>query len=221
MLEIGGVVNARSKYNDVGLGSRCRADFLQGAQQLLRVVVDGSYLVSIEEHRKCPLQGLTVLQHIGDAAWCSQIVLQHHISALRVTDDVASRNMYIDAKRRFDPDKLPYEMFASQHQFCRNDLVSQDFLIRIDVCQELVECCDPLNESSLDTLPFIRRNDSWNEIEWKDSFDTLIDAVNRKGDSLIAKKDIDNLPAGSDVFGRKLPEAVNHLVVMFPRFSFR
>jgi hypothetical protein len=68
------------------------------------------------------------------------------------------------------------------------------------------------------TLPFIGGNDPWNKIERKNPLYTVFNAIDGKGYSLIAEKDIDDLPAGSDIFKRKLAEPVYHFNVMIPRF---
>ena len=51
------------------------------------------------------------------------------------------------------------------------------------------------------------------------ALNSLIFAIDGKGDTLIPEKNIDNFPSGFDIIYGKLTETVKHLVVMWPGAS--
>ena len=67
--------------------------------------------------------------------------------------------------------------------------IAQDVLRMIDVVQKQIERGDALHEPALDQFPFLRRNDSRDQIERENPFRALVVVVNRKGDALLKKVD--------------------------------
>mgnify|MGYP003694369847 CR=1 FL=1 len=93
--------------------------------------------------------------------------------------------MDVDVLRNIEAHELGPKVLGASDDLLGNDPLLDDPLAVIDVMQEQVESREPLNQAALDVLPFIRRDNPWNEIEGKDTLGSFIATVDGEGDPLV------------------------------------
>ena len=126
----------------------------------------------------------SVLQHIGNPRWCTQVIFQHIVRAVMITDQVDSGDMGIDIKGHIHVHHLPYEIGTGIDQFCRNNPVFNNELLVIDIFQENIQCFQPLFDPFFNMFPLGGFEDTGNDVEGEDFFNAFPAAVNRERDAL-------------------------------------
>ena len=76
----------------------------------------------------------------------------------------------------------------------------------VDVVNEQIERPNALNEPAFDAVPLVGRNEPGNWVEWDDSFDPLVAAVNRERDPLMAHHQVGRAVAAGDLVDSQVPE---------------
>jgi hypothetical protein len=106
VLVIGRVVDARRQDHHVRLVHDRRRDGQQHLQQVLRILLDGPDVVRVEDLGPGPLQDPAVLDQVGDAGRCSEVVFEHEEGARSVPDQVTPDDVGVDAQWDVHPPKL-------------------------------------------------------------------------------------------------------------------
>src|SRR6186713_1226522 len=87
--------------------------------------------------------------------------------------------------RYFNPEYVPCIMWTGGDQCCRNDLILYNLLFIVDVFQEKIQCFQPLFDPQFNMFPFCAGDDTGNNVERKNTFNTRIVAVYGKSDPLV------------------------------------
>jgi hypothetical protein len=82
-------------------------------------------------------------------------------------DQIRACNVTPGAFRRRQTNTRLSKRFCRENQVLRNDAVLQDFLRVIDVVNEKIQCMSALAQTTIDLNPFVRRNNSRDDVEWK------------------------------------------------------
>jgi len=137
-----------------------------------------------EQIWKDPAHDLAVLDDIGNAGWAARIVLQDEKITVAIADQIGAANVDVDILRHIEMHEFRSEVCRLPDVVFWNHAIAQNGLTVIDVVQKKIERGDSLLQTALDLFPFLARNDSRDEIEWKNPLGTLSVAVNREGDAL-------------------------------------
>ena len=167
MLEIRRVVDARGQHHHRRVGLVGGRGVTQRPQQVRCVVVDGAHPVAGEQVREDPRHRAPVLHHIGHPRRRPQVVLEHPPGALLVADHVDARDVDAHAVGRHDADGLAVEMLAGGDQPARDDAVTQDLLVAVDVVEVCLEGLDALGDATLQPRPLGGRDDSRDLVQRK------------------------------------------------------
>src|SRR5436305_8481747 len=111
-------------------------------------------------------------------------VIQHEKITVAIADQIGDANVDVDILRDIEMHELRAEVRGLPNVIFWNHAIAQNGLTVIDVVQEKIERGNSLLQTALDLFPFLARNDSRDEIEWKNPLGTLSVAVNREGDAL-------------------------------------
>jgi hypothetical protein len=75
-------------------------------------------------------------EHVRDAAGNSEIVLENHEVAMRISNQVSADHRNIDVARDFNIAHLPAVMFAGVNDAARHDSVFDYLALVVDVFEE-------------------------------------------------------------------------------------
>jgi hypothetical protein len=78
-------------------------------------------------------------------------------------------------------------MPAAIDEFARDDMVSEDFCVGVDVAQEEIERGDALRKAAFDAVPLLTRDEAWQQIVGEDALGALVAAVDGEGDAWVRK----------------------------------
>ena len=109
---------------------------------------------------------LAVFQHIRDAGWGAQIILQHVVPAVTVADHVNAGDMGINIIVQIDALHTGLILLISKHLLTGDNTGIENMLVVVDVVQEGVERFYPLAYSCIKHPPFVGRNDTRHAVEW-------------------------------------------------------
>ncbi len=167
MLEVRRVVDARGQHHDRRVGLVGGRGIAQRPQQVRCVVVDGAHPVAGEQVREDPRHRAPVLHHVGHPRRRSQVVLEDPPGPLLVADHVDARDVDAHAVGRHDADGLAVEVLAGGDQPARDDAVTQDLLVAVDVVEICLEGLDALGDATLQPRPLGGRDDSRDLVQRK------------------------------------------------------
>src|ERR1700687_4821001 len=165
------------------------------------------------------LQHLAVRQHVGDAAWYTEIVFQHSKAPVWKAHQVGATDADVNPSRHSEIAHLTPEVAATVYQFPRYDAIRQNFSGVIDVLQEKIQRRDSLCESTFDFAPFVVGNDSGEKIIRENTFGAFIVAVYRERDSLVQKREVGRLLALAHFLGRQLQKRLEKGLIVGTRNS--
>src|SRR5450755_264685 len=83
----------------------------------------------------------------------------------------------------------------------------------VNIVKKEIEGSDALRQTLLDSGPFLRGNNAWEEIIGPDAFSPLVIAIDGKGDTLIQKRPIGCLLALLQRLQRHFEQAVVELLI--------
>jgi hypothetical protein len=161
--------------------------------------------------------GPAVLDHVRDARWRTQVVLEHPIAALGVADEVYPGHLDADAIWRGEVSRFTVEMRRGKDEPAGQHPVSEYLLGPINVRQESLEGTHALGHAALDDQPFIGRDDPRDEVEGERPL------LARQGKSypLVPEAPVTRQAASPVVLGRQRPQDVVQRHVMGPGGSTR
>jgi hypothetical protein len=110
--------------------------------------------VILEQLGKDSLGDLPVLDHVGDAGWHAQVVLEHVDDAVTVANEITAADVGPDSVRGRDTAAGLQEIAGFQDQPGRNNSLLENLLVIVDIVDEEIECREALLESILDAPPF-------------------------------------------------------------------
>jgi len=186
----------RREQNDGRLprAARRRHGF-QRAEQLVDVVLDRPDALLRHEIGEEPHHHLPVLQHVGDARGCAQVILEDVEVLVVDTDDIDARHLHIDVAVERQPVHLRPVIGIEIDEFRRDDAGAQDLARAIDVLQEQVECPHPLFEPAREMRPFRSGEDARDDVEGDQPLLGFRVAVDGEGDADPAEEELRLLPA--------------------------
>jgi hypothetical protein len=88
VLVVGRVENARRQQHDLGIGAVLRGDFAQMREQRSRVVIDRTDMIALEQLWVDLLDDLPIREHVRDAAWDAQVVLENQEATIRTANEI-------------------------------------------------------------------------------------------------------------------------------------
>ena len=139
-----------------------------------------------------------------------QIILQHIVIAVVVTDKINTRDMGVDAAVEFDALHAGLVLLVGQHLLGRNDAGLEDMLFMIDIVQEGIEGRDPLADPLIQHLPLTSRNDAGHIIKRDQALGAFLIAIDIEGDTYAVKQQIGFFALLLDLLGiclvQPLPE---------------
>jgi len=168
VLEVGRVVDAGREHHDVRVAGLRGRDVLEHRPQLLRIVFDGADPLPFEELRKDPLHDLAILEHVGHAGGCPQVVLEHVHHAVAAANEVGAGDVAPHAAGRLEAGARSAEALARIDQPIGHHAVGHDPAPVVDVVDEQVEGVDPLLQPALDGRPLGRVDDPRHDVERPD-----------------------------------------------------
>ena len=162
-------------------------------------MVDRAHVVGGEQAGQQPRHGDPVLEHVGDPARRADVVLEHLPRAVGVADEVAARDVAVDAARGPDAVGGAGELRPRDDQRPRHDAVVDDLAPVVDVVDEAVQRADPLREPALYRAPLVDGQDPRHQVERERAVDrgVTVGAADLEGDPL-AHEDRVAPPAGLD-----------------------
>ena len=110
-------------------------------------------------------------------------------------------------------------MLRAVNEMARHDAFLQDPAVLVDVLQEHVQRGEPLNQSSLDRLPFARRDDARQQIVGKDALGALVVAIDGECDPLVQERAVGILLSVAQICRRQLEQAAMQRVVRLARLA--
>ncbi len=90
-----------------------------------------------------------------------------------------------DPARRVEADARLTKALSREHQIGRDDTILKNLLVVINIIDKQIEGTDPLFQTYLQVLPFLRLNDSRNNIKRENLFSLIVITIDVKGDSQI------------------------------------
>ena len=221
MLKIRAVVSAGREQHHRRVGDTGGRYVFERLQKLLRIIFHRPHANALEHPRKRPLHRAAVFQDVADARRTTPVVLQHHVLAVLVANQIRSANVDVNILRHVEVHELPPEMARGQNVKFRDDAVLQNFLLVINVVQEQVQGRDALGQAAFQVLPFLRRNDARQQVERKNLLRTLRVAIDVEGDALPEKRVVNRLALGLKFRLGQLREQLLELLVMRARTTLR
>jgi hypothetical protein len=189
VLEVSGVRHAGREDHHHRLLAEARRGAQQGVEEKGRVVFDRPDPVVLEELRKDAIEGVAVLEHVGDARRTATVVLEHQVLAGAVPDDVGADDVREDLARRDHVPELALVLLARENELRRNDPILEALLALIDVENEEVQGRDALDQPRLQPFPLARRDDAGHEVEREDPLGALLLTVDGEGDALVHERE--------------------------------
>ena len=92
MFEVRGVADAGGEHDDGRIGTVGRRERPQRREERLAIMRDRPDVVFVEEAWKHPLGDGTVRQHVRDAAWHPQVVLEYDESSVFQPHEIRPRH---------------------------------------------------------------------------------------------------------------------------------
>ena len=145
VLEVGRVEDPRCQYHDDRCLARARRKTGEEACQLVGVVVDRLDVEIAEQVGEDPLGHQPVFEHVRDARWDPQVVLEHVHRPVRIPDQVAAANVGPHTMAWRTP-ALRAEVQRRGQHLGRDHSISHDPGRAVDVVNEKVEGGEPLDE---------------------------------------------------------------------------
>src|SRR5205823_7821240 len=216
MLVIGGVVDARREEHNGRIRFPRRREVTQNVEELLAVIFHRPDTVLSEQIWKDPAHDLAILDDIGNAGWAARIVLQHEKITVAIADQIGAANVDVDISRHIEVHELWTKVRGLPDVIFRNHAIAQNGLTVIDVVQKKIERSNSLFKTALNFLPFFARNDSRDEIEWKNPLGPLGIAVNREGDALAQESERGQVTLAIEFSFRQLGETLQQPLIMGP-----
>src|SRR5947209_14031955 len=173
MLEISGIMDARSQQHDCGIRSSCGRDVSKNIEQFLAVIFHWPDPMLGEKIGKNTAHDLPILNDIGDAGRAAGVVLQHQKIAIPIAHQISTANVDVNILRDVEMHELRPETGRLPDVILGNHAIAQNRLTVINVVQEEIESRDSLFQTALDFVPFFGGDNSWNQIERKNLFCTL------------------------------------------------
>ena len=192
VLEVGRVEHAgREHHHGRAIARRRRSHPVQRVEQRAAVVVDGTDLLIGEHRGEHPGHRDPVLDDVADAAGVAEVVLEHAVGAVPVTDEVDPGHQAPGAERHGDAERLTAEAVGGFDHPGRDDpLVQRGPLPHVEVVEEGVEGLHPLHQAGLDVVPLVGRQDAGEEVHREGALDALALVVDGEGDALAAERRI-------------------------------
>ncbi len=187
MLEIGRVVGAGGKQNDLRVGDSGGRYLLECSDQLGAVIVDRTQTNVVEQIGKGAQHHVPVLDDIADARGCARVVLEHQERAALVAHDVSAANVDIGLVRQIDAAHQRAVVVVAEDQLGRDHAVAQHMLIMVNVVEQQVDRRDPLDDAALYVPPLLSRQHARQDVERQDAVDRPRVRVDRKGDPKIVE----------------------------------
>jgi hypothetical protein len=222
VFEVRAVVNAGRQQDHVRVPVAARRQAAQYLNQFQRILVDRQDLARLENLRKRPRHDQPVLEHVGHAARCPDVVFQHQIIAgLGVAHQVDSGNVGVDASRHLDARHLPLVVLAGKHQRTRNLAVLEDALRAIDVLQEQIQRHDALRKTGLQSIPLRARDHTRDKVKRKKPLGSPAVTVHGERDALKQERKIRQPPALFEFGGAQSCQRAEDLFVVRSRVAGR
>ena len=208
MLEIGRVVSAGRKQNDLRVGDSDGRHLLQCRHQPCAVIVDRAQADLVEQIGKGAQHHVPVLDDIADARGCARVVLEHEECAALVADDVGAADIDIGLVWQIDAAHQRTIVAVAEDQIGRHHAVAQQVLLVVDVVEQQVERGDPLDDAALEVAPLLGRQDSRQDVERQDSVDRIRFRVDRKRDPEVVELGVGGGGAFFERIDRQAGEAL-------------
>ena len=200
MLEVGGVEHPRGEHDDFRMRALPWRQRSQRFEQLRRVFIDRQNRVVLEQFRKHALHHVAVFQHVRHAGRHAQVVLEHVHHAVAAAHQIAAAHVRPHAEARRNAHALGTEVRRVGEEFGGENAVLDDALFVIDVVDEHVQRLYALAQAQFDVLPFLARDNAWDEIERPRAIDgTVLGGVHRERDAHFLDRAVQRLNALGNV----------------------
>ena len=160
---------------------------MQHLEQLFRICLHRQYISTFEKLRKRPLHDLAILNHVRDARWATQVVLQYVNLPVSRANQIGSGDVAPNPSWRLHPLYLFQKAFARLDHVLRQDSIANDLLVVIDVVDKHVQRTNPLLQTPFDVEPFLLLNHARNEIKRPYFFRSCGVTIDIESDSHVEK----------------------------------
>src|SRR5262245_22184805 len=130
-------------------------------------MVYGAHADGFKHRGESSFHRTTIFQNVADAAWATAIIFEHHVLPLVIADQVRAADVNVNILRHLEVHELAAKMFSRKDVVRGNNTLLDDSLLVINVVEEKIERRDALRQTAFEKFPFLRRNDSRDEIERK------------------------------------------------------
>ena len=211
---IGAVVNTRRQQGKTGLA--VAAVWRYGFQRIQQCVRIGFHRADSTIHpqfrndfRHQAQHHLAVFQHVGNPGRRPRIVFQHIEIVSAGANQINAGDMHPHIFRRATPHLRQSVLRIEPHQFFRNNSGLHALARAIDISEEHVQRCHPLDEPLFQPCPFRAGNDARHNIKRNQPLGSIRIAIDCKGNPDSAEKQFRLPPAGFHQFvaGRLQPFA--------------
>ncbi len=214
VFEVSGVEDAGREQDDVRLGTAFGRKRAQRGEQELRIVLDGTHAVAVEELREGALHDAAVGEHVAHAGRHAQIVFEHDELAGVQAQQVGADDGDVDVAGNLQAAHLAAVVLAAVDQFARNNLVVEDLGFGVDVAQKEIESGDALGEAALDAIPLLRGDEARQQVVGKDPLGSFFPAVDGEGDALGEEGQLGRLLASLQFLLRKARERLGKRAIV-------
>ena len=177
-----------------------------------RIVADRAHPMSGEQVREDPRHRAPVLHHVRDARRRAEVVLEHAEVALGVADQIDAGDMDAHPVRRDDPNGLAVEVLARSDEAARDNPVTQDFLLAVDVVEVVLERLDPLGDATLEARPLRSGDHPRHEVQRE----RPLLAGKRERDALVDERSSERIGPGLQLGGIRRGKLVVDALVRPP-----
>ena len=157
VLEVSAVVHPRGEQHDGGVRDAARRDALEVLEEHVRILLDRRHGVMRKQLGKQSHHHLPILEHVGNARRCAQIVFEHAEVAPGVTHDVDPGDVGVDLAGDVHTLHLRPVLRVAKHSLGRDHPCPQNMLLVVDVADKGVQRAHALRESCLESRPSLPR----------------------------------------------------------------
>ena len=196
---------------DRPLGSKLK----KGGQQQTAVVLHFLYAGAPVQPAHAGLHRFPVCNHIGDAGWDPQVVLQHS-EAVVGPDEVGAADANPGAVGGRKAAHLRAVLWALHDHVHGDDAVFENTGFAVDVFQEEVERLHPLGQPLFQETPLASGDNPGYAVHGYYPFLALLIAVDGEGDVLVGEGTGDPFLDAPDLLGGEREQAFVERLVMLP-----